>query len=117
MNFHEREKKYVKEKNQFVEIFYQIVEEQSKGKKWGSGKYTAKERDHIFQGVVERLYVKEMNKKQIAKERGVTMNDNSKIIEDCKKENASYSNIHTNSDEYKVCQLPISYDSKRYNMY
>lgn len=73
-NFYEREKKFVEEKKKFVDIFNDIIDEHTRGNKWGNGKYTEKEKEEIERRVVDRLYFRGRDNARI--KRGIYIENN-----------------------------------------
>lgn len=92
-NFFEREKKFVEEKKKFVNIFNEIIDEHTRGNRWGNGKYSDKEKEAIAKGVVDRLYFKGRDIARI--KRGIYVEDKNN---NCK---VQFNNDNNNDNEFE----------------
>ena len=128
-NFFERERQFVEEKEKFVTGYNMLMDQYLDKQKMGYGKYTNKEKEEIANNIIQRLYVKGLEKYTSRKGQNVFFqrvpadtnenNINTNINEDENRKN-NYTNanhqstINNNSfHTYSVSQLPVQYDNHK----
>lgn len=128
-NFFERERQFVEEKEKFVTGYNMLMDQYLDKQKMGYGKYTNKEKEEIANNIIQRLYVKGLEKYTSRKGQNVFFqrvpadtnenNTNTNINEDENRKN-NYTNanhqstINNNSfHTYSVSQLPVQYDNHK----
>ena len=126
-NFFERERQFVEEKEKFVTGYNMLMDQYLDKQKMGYGKYTNKEKEEIANNIIQRLYVKGLEKYTSRKGQNIffqrvpadtndnNINTNVNEGENRKNNNTNHQNTINNNSfhTYSVSQLPVQYDNHK----
>lgn len=125
-NFFERERQFVEEKEKFVTGYNMLMDQYLDKQKMGYGKYTNKEKEEIANNIIQRLYVKGLEKYASRKGQNIFFQrvpiesnenkSNTNVNQDENTKNGftnvnHQSTINNSFHTYSVSQLPVQYEN------